>query len=355
MSTMQIDMTGDVQTDPLAVEATARRAEADGYDGLLVAETKHDPFVALTLAGRATHRIALTSGIAVAFARNPMSTAILANDLQLISGGRFSLGLGSQIQPHIERRFSMPWSHPAPRMREYIAAIRAIWHSWSTGDRLRFRGEFYSHTLMTPFFDPGPTDFVRPPILLAAVGQRMTEVAGEVADGCLCHSLTTRRYLDEVTVPALTRGRAAAGREPAPLSISLAPFIVVGRDQAELDTAVAATRKQIAFYGSTPAYRPVFELHGWSGLHEQLNQSSKRGQWDEMAAAIDDTMLAEFAVLGDPAQVGRELHARFGDLASRISFNTPYQVDPTVWPTLLAAVRSASSGSGPSSSDNGKS
>jgi probable F420-dependent oxidoreductase len=245
----KIDLGGDFLADPLRVEAAAVRAEADGYHGVLVAETRHDPFLGLSLAARGTSRIELRSAIAVAFARNPMTTAVLANDLQLISGGRFRLGLGSQVRQHIERRFGMPWSRPAARMREYISAIRAIWASWATGERLDFEGELYHHTLMTPFFDPGPNPHGNPPILLAGVGERMTEVAGQVADGFLCHSLTTGRYLKEVTLPALRRGRAEGGAALDGFSLSLPALVVVGRSREEQDSAAAATRRQIAFYG----------------------------------------------------------------------------------------------------------
>ena len=207
---MNVD--GGIGFDPSGVIESAQLAERVGYDGLWSAETSHDPFLPLALAAEHTQRIELGTGIAVAFARNPMSLAMVANDLQLMSEGRFMLGLGSQIKPHIEKRFSMPWSHPAPRMRELIMAIRAIWASWSDGSRLAFRGEFYRHTLMTPMFDPGPNPYGNPRIFLAAVGQRMTEVAGEVADGVLAHPFTTERYLREVTAPALERGLAGSGR-----------------------------------------------------------------------------------------------------------------------------------------------
>jgi probable F420-dependent oxidoreductase len=333
-----IDAGGDVASDPLEFEAAARQAESEGYDGVLVTETRHDPFVGLALAARATERVQLASGIAVALARNPMTTAILANDIQLVSSGRFVLGLGSQVKPHIERRFSMPWSHPAPRMHEYIAAVRAIWGSWETGGRLAFRGEFYQHTLMTPFFDPGPNPHGNPPIWLAAVGERMTETAGEVADGLLAHSFITRRYLEEVSLPAYRRGRLAADRPGDELQLSVPALIVVGNSQTELDAAALATRKQIAFYGSTPAYRSVLELHGWGDLADRLNTGSRRGEWDAMAQLIDDDVLTEFAVIGSPAEVASQLVDRFAGLATRLSFNAPYTVEADVWHDLLRAL-----------------
>ncbi len=337
-----LDAGGDIASTPLQVEAAAVQAEASGFDGVFATETSHDPFVALALAARATSRVQLSSAIAVAFARNPMNTAMLADDLQLVSGGRFVLGLGSQIKPHIERRFSMPWSHPAKRMREYVEALRAIWASWETGERLNFRGEFYSHTLMSPMFSPGPNPHGTPRILLAGVGELMTETAGAVADGFLSHSFTTRRYLDEVSIPALRRGRASAGRPldgSDEVEISLPAFVAIGSTDAELATAIRAVKKQIAFYGSTPAYRGVLELHGWDGLHETLHAGSVRGEWDAMADAVSDEVLAEFAVVGTPAEVAEGLRARFGGVVSRLSFSAPYPVAPEVWAELVRLLR----------------
>ncbi|HEY3002103.1 MAG TPA: TIGR03617 family F420-dependent LLM class oxidoreductase [Kribbellaceae bacterium] len=322
---MQIDAVGDVFANPLQIEAAAAEAEADGYDGMAIPETRHDVFVSLGLAARATTRIALQSGIAVAFARNPMTTAVLANDLQLVTGGRFRLGLGSQVRSHIERRYGMPWSKPAARMEEYVSAIRAIWARFATGEPLRFEGEFYRHTLMTEFFDPGPNPHGNPPILLAAVGERMAEVAGRVADGMLCHSLTTRRYLREVTIPALRRGR---GRTLDGFTVSLSALAVLGDDESQRARAADGVRRQIAFYASTPAYRPVLDLHGWGEVHERLNELSRQNAWDEMARLIDDDMLDAFAVAGDAAQVADALRERYGELVQRVSIYTPYPVDP---------------------------
>ena len=248
---------GGIGLDPSDAVQTATRAEDDGFDGVWCAETGHDPFLPLLLAAEHTERVELGTGIAVAFARNPMSMAVVANDLQAYSRGRFMLGLGSQIKPHIEKRYSMPWSHPAPRIREYILALRTIWGAWNTGEKLRFRGDFYTHTLMTPMFDPGPNPFGTPKVFLAAVGERMTEVAGEVADGLLAHGFTTERYMREVTMPALERGLARAGRTRAEIEVSYPAMIVTGEDDAEMDKAAAAVKAQLAFYGSTPAYLPV--------------------------------------------------------------------------------------------------
>lgn len=333
-----IDAGGDTAITPLEAERAAVAAEEAGYDGTLMPETQHDPFIALALAARATERLTLSTGIAVAFARSPMTTAMAANDIQTISEGRFFLGLGSQVKAHIERRFSMPWSQPAARMAEYVEAVRAIWHAWQTGERLRFQGEFYTHTLMSPFFDPGPNPFGTPPIWIAAVGEGMAETAGRVADGLIAHGFTTRRYLTEVTIPAVTRGQDAAGRAAAPIGLSVAPFVALG-EGAALDTAIAAVRGQIAFYASTPAYRGVMELHGWEETADSLHALSTRGAWAEMGALITDEMLHEFAAVGRPADAGAILRERFEGLATRMSFYAPYRVDPDMWPELLAAVR----------------
>jgi len=334
-----LDAGGDVAITPLELEAAAVAAEQAGYDGISAPETKHDPFVALTLAARATERIALTSGIAVAFARNPMTTAMAANDIQLISHGRLVLGLGSQVKAHIERRFSMPWSQPAARMGEYVDAVRAIWQAWQTGERLKFAGEFYTHTLMSPFFDPGPNPHGTPPIWVAAVGEGMAETAGRVADGVIGHGFTTRRYLTEVSLPAVKRGQDAAGRPAGSVGYSVSPFVAVADDQPTLDKAVAAVRAQIAFYASTPAYRAVMELHGWEETADQLHTLSTRGGWAEMGALITDEMVDEFAAVGTATEVGATLRERFAGLATRMSFYAPYPVDPAAWPDVLAAVR----------------
>jgi probable F420-dependent oxidoreductase len=314
-------------------------AQQAGYAGAWTSEIKHDPFVALGLAAVATDTLELGTAIVVAFARNPMSLAVQANDLQLLSGGRLLLGLGSQVRPHITRRFSMPWSHPAPRMREYILALRAIWGCWNDGTKLNFRGDFYSHTLMTPFFNPGPNPHGAPRVLLAGVGEAMTAVAGEVADGFLCHGFTTERYLREVTVPALARGRP--GGDLAGYEVSGSPLVVTGRTAAELEAACRGVREQIAFYGSTPAYRGVLELHGWAGLSDELHELSLQGRWQEMGTIIDDDVLNTFAVVAEPGEVAAELLRRYGDIMTRMTLYTPYAVDPAVTEQIAADLRAA--------------
>jgi probable F420-dependent oxidoreductase len=317
----------------------AAEQEKRGYDGVWSAETSHDPFFPLLLAAQATEKLDLGTGIAVAFARNPMNLAQIAWDLQAASKGRFILGLGSQIKPHITKRFSMPWSHPAERMRELILAIRAIWASWNDGSRLDFRGDFYTHTLMTPFFNPGPNPHGDARIFLAGVGPRMTEVAGEVCDGFLCHGFTTERYLHEVTLPALERGRAKAGKTLDGFEISGPMFIVTGRDEDEMAAAAKGVRGQIAFYGSTPAYRPVLELHGWGELQTELNGLSKQGRWAEMGDLVDDDMLAAFAVVGSPEDAARALRDRWAGTLSRLSFYAPYKIEADELGRLLSIIR----------------
>ncbi len=330
---MKVD--GGIGFDPNGIAETARAAEAAGYDGVWSAETSHDPFIPLAIAAEATERLELGTAIAVAFARNPMQLAVLANDLQALSQGRFILGLGSQIKPHITKRYSMPWSHPAPRMKELIEAIRAIWSSWETGGPLEFRGEFYTHTLMTPFFNPGPNPHGNPRIVLAAVGEHMTEVAGEAADGLLVHGFTTERYLREVSLPALERGAAKAGKTRADLTVSSPGFVVTGADEDEIAAASTAVRAQIAFYGSTPAYRGVLELHGWNELQPELNTLSKRGEWKKMGELIDDDILDAFAVVAPLVDVPRRVLERFGDVVDRFSFYAPYHLEPEQWRHLI--------------------
>jgi probable F420-dependent oxidoreductase len=331
---MKID--GGIGFDPSGIAAQAVKAEESGYDGVWSAETNHDPFLPIAVGAAATEKLEFGTGIAVAFARNPMTLAVLANDLQLLTKGRFMLGMGSQIKPHITKRFSMPWSHPAPRMRELILAIRAIWNTWATGEPLAFRGEFYTHTLMTPFFDPGPNPYGNPKILLAAVGELMTEVAGEVGDGFLVHGFSTERYLREVSLPALERGAAKAGKTRLDLTVSYPGFVVTGPDGQSMEAAAKGVREQIAFYGSTPAYRPVLELHGWGDLQPELNTLSKRGEWVKMGELINDDILNAFAVVAPLDQVATEVRNRFEGLVDRFSFYAPYKVDPEMWKGVLA-------------------
>ncbi|WP_156685867.1 LLM class F420-dependent oxidoreductase [Mycobacterium sp. Marseille-P9652] len=292
--------------------------ESQGYDGGWTAETSHDPFLPLLLAAEHTSRLEIGTNIAVAFARNPMIVANIGWDLQAYSNGRFILGLGTQIQPHIEKRFSMPWSHPARRMREFVAALHAIWSAWSDGTKLRFEGDFYTHKIMTPMFTPESHPHPPPKVFIAAVGEAMTEMCGEVADGHLGHPMVSKRYLEEVTLPALARGMQRTGRSRADFQVSAEVMVATGETDAELAAATAAVRKQIAFYGSTPAYRRVLEVHGWGDLQPELHRLSLQGEWDAMGALVDDEMLAAFAVVGPVGTVADGLRSRCDGLVDRV-------------------------------------
>jgi len=320
---MKLD--GGLMGDLHGIPDRARLLEESGYDAAISAEIANEPFFPLLLAAEHTERIDLMTSIAVAFARNPMNLAQVGHDLNLYSRGRFVLGLGSQIAPHITRRFSMPWSHPAARMREFILAMRAVWDCWYKGEKLDFRGDYYTHTLMTPMFTPADHSHGAPRVFLAAVGPKMTEAAGEVADGRIAHAFTTERYMREVTLPALERGFQRAGRKRGEFEITCPVFVVTGGDEQAFAASRQAVCQQISFYGSTPAYRPVLEMHGWGSLQTELNALSKQGRWVEMGELIDDTMLEQFAIVEEPHRLGDALRARYGDLIDRLllSFQLP--------------------------------
>ncbi|HUC06361.1 MAG TPA: TIGR03617 family F420-dependent LLM class oxidoreductase [Acidimicrobiales bacterium] len=300
------------------VAARATEAERSGIDCLWAAETVNDPFLTLTLAAEHTERPLLGTSIVVAFARNPMSLAYTANQLQDYSRGRLVVGMGSQVRRHIEKRFSSTWSHPARRMREFVLAMRAIWASWNDGAPLDFEGEFYTHTLMTPVFAPRPHAFGPPGVFLAAVGPVMTEVAGEVADGVITHGLSSPRYLREVTLPAVERGLAKSGRTRADIQVTCPGFVAVVENEAKRDKARDAMRNTLAYYASTPAYLPVMELHGWGELQRTLYDLSKQGRWDDMARVVDDEMLDTLAIVCSPGELAAQVGARYGGLCDRI-------------------------------------
>jgi probable F420-dependent oxidoreductase len=335
---MKVDAGGYAGTVDAAASA-AVMAEKDGYDGWFAVETQIDPFLGCVVAAERTERIEIGTGIAVAFARNPMTVALQANDVHALSGGRFILGLGSQIKPHITRRYSMPWSHPAPRMREFILAIRAIWDTWGTGAELNFEGEFYSHTLMAPFFNPGPNPHGNPKIMLAAVGPLMTQTAGEVADGVLIHGFSTERYLREATLPALEKGFEKAGRTREAFEITAPAFVVARDTEEEIAEGVRTIKDQIGFYGSTPAYKPVLELHGWGDLGDELKAMTKKGEWDKLGSMIDDEVLNTFAVIGTPEEAIAEVKKRYGDVCTRITMVIPPERDEARWAGLFEELR----------------
>jgi probable F420-dependent oxidoreductase len=330
---------GAVSSRLADVADAAATLERRGYDCCWTAEINHDPFLPLTLAAEHTSRIDLGTSIAVAFARNPMTVANIGWDLQDYSRGRFMLGLGSQVQAHIEKRFSMPWSRPVARMREFVVALREIWACWQDGTKLRFEGDFYTHKLMTPMFVPEPQPYGRPRVFVAAVGDAMTEMCGEVADGMLAHAFTTRRYFEEVTLPALQRGMARSGRTRDQFQLSAPVFVVTGPEGTDLYTASVGTRKQIAFYGSTPAYRRVLEMHGWDDLHTELHRLSRLGEWDTMGTLIDDDVLAEFAVVAPLGEVAKKIRARCQGVIDRVLIGFPPSVSDDAASSVLDELR----------------
>ena len=328
--------------DQLADEA--RELEDIGIDIGATAELTHDPLLQLALAATKTERIQLMTSIAVAFARSPMTVALTAHDVNSLSKGRLILGLGSQIKPHIEKRYSMPWSKPAARMREYILALKAIWSCWYDGEPLDFRGEFYQHTLMTPMFTPRDGKYGAPPVYAAAVGPLMTENAAEVADGIMLHAFTTEEYIRTVTLPAIEAGLAKGGRTRADLQLVGAPFFITGKTEEEYEKVKRAAQNQIAFYGSTPAYRGVLESVGYDQLQPELNRLSKAGQWVEMGQLIDDTLLDKIGLVGTHDEIATKLKQRYGDIFDVLPasvFSGDGYSEGGYSPELAAAIRGA--------------
>lgn len=326
-----------------AVGGRAAWAKRVGFDGLFTADTGHEPFLPIVRAAEAAPGLDYGTAIAVAFARSPMVVAQTGWDLASFTGGRFLLGLGTQIKPHIERRFSMPWGSPVRKMGEFIAALRAIWATWQDDEPLRFKGEFYAFTLMTPFFDPGPIDHPEVPVYLAGVGPAMSRLAGEVCDGYHVHPFHSVRYLEDVTFPAMDEGAAKAGRSRADVEMVSTVFVVTGRDEAELDGMRSSVKQQIAFYASTPAYRGMLETHGWD-FGPTLTAMSKRGEWAAMADVIPDEAVAEVAVEAPIDELGSAVAARYRGVLDRVGF---YAVDDGMafldddgWATLVESARS---------------
>ncbi|WP_240334408.1 LLM class F420-dependent oxidoreductase [Sphingobium estronivorans] len=347
---MQVDTTMVIANAQLgarnAIGDHARKLETLGYDAAFAFEGQHDPFLPLALAAQATSTLKLGTGIAVAFARNPMNLANLGYDLQLMTQGRFILGLGSQVQAHIEKRFSMPWSRPAARMRELILAIRAIWDSWQNDVPLRFEGEFYRHTLMTPTFSPGPNPHGMAKIVAAGVGSRMTEAVCEVADGFTVHPFNTARSLREITLPAIEAGLRKNPVDRSGFDVSCNVIIATGRDERELAKARAIVKKQLAFYGSTPAYRPVLECEGWGDLQLNLNRLSKEGRWDDMAALIDDEMVDALAVVAPRDEIAQRIHVRLAGVADRVNLVARYADDDRDWADIVQQLHASGGTSG---------
>ncbi|MGC2241694.1 MAG: TIGR03617 family F420-dependent LLM class oxidoreductase, partial [Acidimicrobiia bacterium] len=304
-----------------AVPEAARTARRLGYDGFFTAETQHDPFLPLALAGDAEPDLELGTAIAVAFPRSPMVTAMMAWDLAQMSAGKFMLGLGTQVRGHIVRRFSTVWDSPGPRLREYILSMRAIWDCWQNSKPLDFAGDFYKFSLMTPFFDPGPIKFPEIPVYIAGVGPYLSRLAGEECQGFHVHPFHTIRYLDEVVLPAIEAGAASRGREMTDVERVTTVFVVTGETDAEIEQAMEPVRQQISFYASTPSYRPVLEANDWD-FGAELSAMSKRGQWDRMPGVVPDEAVTSVAVVAPIARLGEAIKDRYGDRVQRVGLYT---------------------------------
>ena len=317
----------------------ARRLQSIGYDGVYTLEGSGDPFLPLAIASEHCPELTIATGIAVAFPRNPSHIAYQAWDLQRFSGGRFMLGIGSQVRAHIEKRFGIDFDPPAARMREYIQAVKAFFGCWQDDAPLDFRGDYYRHTLMTAMFNPGPLDCGPPPVLLGAMGPRMTEVAGEVADGLIVHPFNTPPFLLDQQLPALARGRARAAGEKEDFILQIAAICVTGTTEEEYQAAAQTVRGLLAFYASTPAYLPPMAAVGYEALHPELNRLSKQGRWEEMTDLIDDDFLRAFAVCGEPDTIARQLRAKYAEMATRLSIYAPYALPDQAWRDIISELK----------------
>jgi probable F420-dependent oxidoreductase len=316
---VETSIAGDLKKVP----ALARQAEALGFDSVSAPELAHDAYLPLLLAAEHTQRVKVANSIALAFPRSPMITAHLAWDLQGFSDGRFELGLGTQVKGHIERRYSIPWTPPGPRLRDYIGALRAIWETWSTGKPLNYRSANYNLTLMTPYFTPPPIAHPNIPITIAAVGDYMARLAGELCDGIRLHGFTTPKYIAEVTLPNIEKGLAKSGRSRKDFTIYMGGFLAVGETRAEIEKGIAEARKQIAFYSSTRTYHPVLEIHGWKAFGDEMHELSLRGEWDAMASKVTDEMVEAFTIIGTYDQLASELKKRLGNLVDVVRLSLP--------------------------------
>jgi probable F420-dependent oxidoreductase len=323
---MKFDAALMVDTQHLGDAARiAQSAEQIGFDGLWTQETQHNPFLPLALAAPPTRRIELGTGVAIAFPRSPMVTAQTAWDLQALSGGRFVLGLGTQVKPHIERRFGMTWEAPVAKLRDYVQALRAIWGSWQSGGRLSYRGQFYEHTLMTPFFSPGPIQHPHIPIYIAGVNEGLAHLAGEICDGFHVHPFHSIAYLEQIVRPQVAAGAAQAGRTLADIAMTSSIFVITGPDRAAMDSMRQAVRQQLAFYASTPTYRVVLECHGWAEVGQRLSGLAKDGDWEAMGRLIGDEMLEVFAVEAPLDRLGAAVKQRYRGILDRVALYLPYQ------------------------------
>src|SRR5215211_2004689 len=306
------------------VNDIARAAEALGFAGLWTSETKHDGFLPLAIAAGATEKIELGTSVAIAFSRSPMEIAQTAWDLQALSDGRFILGLGTQVKAHVKRRFSMPWDRPVARLREYILALRAIWQSFQSEGPLKFEGEFYRHTLMTPFFNPGPIEYPEIPVYIAGVNTRLATLAGELCDGFHVHPFHSPEYLRRTVEPAIAEGAEKEGRDPERVELATSVFVVTGENAVEVEEQREKMRAQVAFYASTPTYRTVLEAHGWEDVGEELGKLARDKKWDEMPKLITGEMLDAFCVEAAPEEVGPALEERYEGLIDRVALYTPF-------------------------------
>ncbi len=331
--------TGIPLDDLRKVPDAIRRVEARGYDGITTQENRQDPFLPLAVAAVNSERVELATSIAISFARSPMVFANIAWDLQRASAGRFVLGLGTQVKGHNERRFSVPWSAPAPRMREVVQFIKATWHAWQTGEDLNYEGDHYKVTLMPPNFRPDPLEVPIPPVTIAAVGPGMMRVAAEECDGVRLHGFATRKYLENVAMPRLEKGLARAGRSRERFEISGGGFVATGATDEAVARAFEWVRMRVGFYGSTRAYWPVFEAHGLEELGAKLNHMSKTNQWDAMTDEVSDDVVHLFAAVGRHDELVGAVEARFGGLVDAISPGTPVDEAGGLPPELLQDLR----------------
>lgn len=321
-----------------AAEQAKLMGEA-GYDGVYTLEGNTDPFMPLLLANEHAPNLDISTAIAVAFPRNPSHLAYQAWDLQKFSKGKFLLGLGSQIKPHIEKRFGCDFSPPAPRMRELILAVKAFFNTFQNDERLNFEGKYYRHTLMTPMFNAGPCEYGPPPIMLGAVGPKMTQVAGEVADGLIVHPFHTKAFLDEAQLPIIETALETSGRQRDDFIMSVSAMVVTGNNEQEYEAAKNSLKGLLGFYGSTPSYIPPMKAVGLDHLQPELNKMSKEGSWDKLGDIVDDEFLNAFAVCGEPHTIAHKLLDKYGDIADRLSIYAPYQTTPDVWPGIITEMK----------------
>jgi len=319
--------------------AEAGRLAAIGYDGVYTLEGSWDPFLPLAIVSEHAPQLDIATGIAVAFPRNPMHIAYQAWDLQRFSGGRFLLGVGSQVRAHIENRFGVPFDPPAPRMREYILAIKAIFDCWQNDTPLDFRGEYFRHTLMTPMFNAGPLDCAPPPILLGALGPIMTRVAGEVADGLIVHPFNSLPFLTDRALPAVDAGLDRSNRTRDDFILQVNAIVVTGETEEAMQAARQSVRDLLGFYASTPAYRPPMDAVGYGDLQPDLNTLSKQGRWSELGERIDDSFLEAFATIGEPGEIAAKLRDRYGAFADRLAIYAPYSAPDAMWAQIIEALR----------------